>query len=312
MYTKKKKIKMTKEQKNEYQKLLLEEKKLEKQLEQELQKQLEIKKEESSKLAAVLTVDTKINDETPIANIEPISKPTPTVEQSTLLLQRIFRGHQGRNIASQTVYEIIRNVASNRIKQFILRRKLFKLIYNSIDGNKKKEEYEAELKKLRAAEKRQKALLKMQGEEYIKDMDIRQNNSQMEEVYKNLSKFKKVQEKKPILIDRGNKELDQLILEEQIKEFSAKRLQARIRSQKHMIPIGIEINRILQIELEQQREIESKTLNSLFSTIWIDPDEVKPVEDNVEKTIENPAENLEEKPIQKPKKKVLAMPKPID
>ncbi len=51
----------------------------------------------------------------PIANIKPVSKPTPTVEQSTLLLHRIFRGHQGRNTASQTVYDIIRNVASNRI-----------------------------------------------------------------------------------------------------------------------------------------------------------------------------------------------------
>ena len=63
-----------------------------------------------------------------------------------------------------------------------------------------------------------------------------------------------------------------------------------------MIPIGIERNRILQMELEQQREIESKTLNSLFSTIWIDPDEAKPVEEIKEV----------------PKKKVLGIPKPID
>ena len=136
----------------------------------------------------------------------------------------------------------------------------------------------------------------MQGEEYMKEMEIRQNNSQMVEVYKNLPKFKKIQERKPIIIDRGNEELDKLIFEEQIKEFSAKRLQARIRSQKHMIPIGIKRNRILQIELEQQREIGSKTLNSLFSTIWIDPDEAKPVEETKEV----------------PKKKVLGIPKPID
>ncbi len=42
----------------------------------------------------------------------------------------------------------------------------------------------------------------MQGEEYMKEMDIRQNNAQMEEVYKNLQKFKKFKERKPILIDR--------------------------------------------------------------------------------------------------------------
>ncbi len=69
---------------------------------------------------------------------------------------------------------------------------------------------------MRAAEKRQKAVLKMQGEEYMKEMNIRQNNSQMEEVYKNLPKFKKVQERKPILIDRGNEELDKLIFQEQM------------------------------------------------------------------------------------------------
>jgi hypothetical protein len=42
---------------------------------------LEIEKTESSKLAAVLEVDVKIDDEKPIANGEPISKPIPTVEQ---------------------------------------------------------------------------------------------------------------------------------------------------------------------------------------------------------------------------------------
>jgi hypothetical protein len=46
-----------------------------------------------------------------------------------------------------------------------------------------------------------------------------------------------------------------------------------------MIPIGIEINKMLQIELEQQKEIERKTVDSLFSTICIDPEENEPVEE---------------------------------
>jgi hypothetical protein len=287
--------KMTEEQKKQF-------KDLERQ-EKVLQKAIQKKIQETAKSTNAI-----------ISEVAVIQKTPPTIEQqqkSALLLQKVIRGHKGRLITSEEVSKIIANAAANRIKSFILRRRLFKIIYSLIPEDNYKQLFLEEEKKLRAAEKRKKALALLEVEQ-LKIME--QNKQEMEDIYRKIATFKKVKERKPKLINEDDP-ISVIVFEERIGDYSAKILQARLRTNKNLINMAIERYKQLEIQKEIENQLAIQSLNSLFNTIWIDPDaEVKP--SDVKKIEEIKADGeevkVEEVKTLKPKKKVMTMPKPID
>jgi hypothetical protein len=287
--------KMTEEQKKQF-------KDLERQ-EKVLQKAIQKKIQETAKSTNAI-----------ISEVAVIQKTPPTIEQqqkSALLLQKVIRGHKGRLITSEEVSKIIANAAANRIKSFILRRRLFKIIYSLIPEDNYKQLFLEEEKKLRAAEKRKKALALLEVEQ-LKIME--QNKQEMEDIYRKIATFKKVKERKPKLINEDDP-ISVIVFEERIGDYSAKILQARLRTNKNLINMAIERYKQLEIQKEIENQLAIQSLNSLFNTIWIDPDaEVKP--SDVKKIEEIKADGeevkVEEVKTIKPKKKVMTMPKPID
>jgi hypothetical protein len=292
--------KMTEEQKKQF-------KDLEKQ-EQLLQKAIQKKIQETAKSTNAI-----------ISGAAVIQKQPPTIEQqqqSALLLQKVIRGHKGRLITSEEVSKIIVNTAANRIKLFILRRRLFKIIYSLIPQDIYKDLFEEEEKKLRAAEKRKKALSLLQVEE-LKIME--KNKLEMEEIYRKAASSKKIKERKPKLINEDDP-VSVILFEERIGDYSAKILQSRLRTNKNLINMAIE--RLIQIERERERENQQaiQSINVLFNTIWIDPDaevkssDVKKIQELKVDTKETvvKAEEIKSSEVVKPKKKVMSFPKPID
>jgi hypothetical protein len=149
---------------------------------------------------------------------------------------------------------------------------------------------------------------------------MEQNKQEMEEIYRKAASSKKIKERKPKLINEDDP-VSVILFEEKIGDYSAKILQSRLRTNKNLITMAIE--RLRQIEIERERENQQaiQSINTLFNTIWIDPDaevkssDVKKIQElkvDIEETVVKLEEEIKSSEVLKPKKKVMSFPKPID
>ena len=277
--TKRKSKKKNPEQKQELEKLEMELKALEKQTRKVIIKETK-KKAKEPKTALQQTI--------------PVVVPKPQVDLNALqTIQNAIRVKIAKTKVSNEIEKIVKDSSAQKIQKFIKAKQISTSINDRIEKKKIKSVIDDEKKK-RAAKKRQEMLEKLkEEEEQIKAL----YNVDINDIYKKMSNLKKVSERKPVLFNEDN-ELEKIIYEEKIKEYSSKILQAKLRRNVKLIAIAKK-----QAELEEQRkQDEWKSISDNFNTIWIDPEIL------AAKALEEAAANANVKP----KKKILTIPKPND